>query len=166
MSICSRIIALIAIVTICLGRAQADKDTLYYEPTSTSVTTYPFSPVTTIDVCLDTGYFITLKDNVDIAVYQSSDHGSDPFTTYYGCGQIEVYTTFPAIIRASAEATSAAEGTWSATLNGSDTMTVSPGTNPIVVCVLGIDVQAHLLFSDHSQDHTTVAQITVQVIPQ
>lgn len=166
MSANRRIFSLLALTSLCLGSTYAKTDTLHFEPTSTTVTTYHFQAVSSICVNLDLGYFINIKDTSDIEVNQNSVNGSDPFTTYYGCGQIDVLTTFPAIIQATVEPTSPAGGLWSATLDNKTDLPIEVGMTSVEVCVLGIEVQAQLLIADHSQENVPVAQITIQVIPQ
>ncbi|MCF7975855.1 MAG: hypothetical protein K9N55_18710 [Phycisphaerae bacterium] len=147
------------------GQAQA-LEPVEFEPTFTSTTTYDFRAVGTIDVCVDLGYFIDVDSTNDIEVYQDTVHGSDPFMTYYGCGQIDVFTTFPAIIKGAATATSVAGGHWSVTLNSQTDLAIAKGTTPVVICVLGTDVQTQLLITAQAQDNVPVAEITIQVAPQ
>lgn len=168
MSVNHRILPLltIALMTLCLGQAAAQTNLLHLTPFNEPTTTINPQTLASVDVCLEPGYCINIKDSNDIEVYQSSFNGSNPFTTYYGCGQIDVSATFPAIIRAAAEATSPAAGTWSVTLDNQTNLPIPTGTTSIAICVLGTEVQAHMLLSTQAQQNVRVAQITLQVMPQ
>jgi hypothetical protein len=157
---------IIAVTTLCLGHTYAQPDSLHFTPPSTAEEASLPQAVASIGVCLYPGYFINIQDHCDIEVYQSAFKGGNPFTTYYGCGQMDVFTTFPAVIRGTAEATSPAGGNWSATLNDETNLPISTGTTSITICVLGTEVQAHMLIATEAQDNTPVAQVTLQVIPQ
>ncbi|NQV33533.1 MAG: hypothetical protein HQ515_12650 [Phycisphaeraceae bacterium] len=156
----------IVLTTLCLGHADAQTNLLHLAPFEETTTTNTPQTLAAVDVCLAPGYCINIKDINDIEVYQSSFNGGNPFTTYYGCGQIDVSTTFPAIIRAAAEATSPAGGTWSVTLDNLPNLSIPTGTTSIAICVLGTEVQAHMLVSTQAQQNVSVAQITLQVMPQ
>jgi hypothetical protein len=167
MSIKQRVFFLLAITAFCLGHNTARPDTLYFKPPTPVKITYEYQTAATIGVCLELGEYINIQDANGIKVYQAALNGGDPFTTYYGCGQIDVYTTFPAILRTKTESTSPAGGTWSATLNSKTHLPISEGgTTSVKVCVLGIDVHAYMLIASQAQANVPVAQITIQVMPQ
>jgi len=166
MSVNSRILILLAITGLCLGHSYAKAGSIQFQSRSDITTVIHPLTVATIAVCLDPGYCINIKDANDIEVYQSTIHGGNPFTTYYGCGQVNVLTTFPAIIRATAEAASIAQGDWSVTLDGQTVLPISIGTTSIAICVLGVQVYAHLLVSTEAQENVSVARVTLQVMPQ
>jgi hypothetical protein len=150
-------------LVIFAGQIQA-ADFIDFKPTST--TTYDYQLASTIEVCLNLGYFINVNSASDIEVYQDATHGGNPFMTYYGCGQIDVLTTFPAVIKGTATGTSPAGGHWSVTLNDKPDLAIPIGTSPVVVCVLGTEVQTQLLITSQVQENTPVAVITIQVTPQ
>ncbi|MCP4450356.1 MAG: hypothetical protein GY809_02765 [Planctomycetes bacterium] len=166
MLIKQRAFCLLTVAAMCLGHNIALSDPLYFQPPTPVKITYEYQSVATIGVCIDLGDYINIQDANAIKVYQAAFNGSDPFTTYYGCGQINVYVTFPAVLRAKAESTSPAGGTWSATLNHQTHLPIPTGTSDVTVCVLGTEVHAYMLVASEAQANVPVAQIIIQVIPQ
>ena len=64
-------------------------------------------PVTTIQVCLDLGFYIHIKDQKCIKVVQDTS-AADPYKTYTGCVTSAVESNFDATITASIKDTSPA----------------------------------------------------------
>ncbi len=167
MSVNKKMLIGLVIMSIHLGQHPIEADTLHFmAPSKTSITTYHYEPVSTVDVCLDVGYFIKVNDTNDVKVSQSDMHGGDPFTTYYGCGEMHIFTTFPILLQTAVKATSPAGGNWSATLNSQSQLSLTPGRNSVAICVLGTHVQTHQLITDQAQENVSVAEITIQVIPR
>jgi hypothetical protein len=167
MSINKQMLIGLMIISVHLGHSCAKADSLhFFTPSSTTVTTYQYEPIGVMDVCLDMGYFINVRDTDDIEVSQSTMHGGNPFTTYYGCGEMEVYATFPIMLKTTVTPTSLAGGNWSATLNNQSTLALPIGATSVAVCVLGMEVQTHQLITHQAQENVPVAEVTIQVIPQ
>ena len=153
------------VASFIMGQTHAGNP-IHFEPSFSETTTHKFQTITDINVILNPGCFINIRDNNDIEVNQSTINGSDPFMTYYGCGQVSIFTTFPAFIQTAAKATSVAGGVWSVTLNNQDKLPIPTGATSVTVCVLGTEVAAHQLITTQAQDNVPVAEITIQIIPQ
>jgi len=163
MSIFRHLIA-VFFVPFLLGQA-CSKDAVHFDALI-SATTFDSKTITSIDVILDPGCFIDLKDVNGIEVNQTTIDGSDPFMTYYGCGHVNISTSFAAFITGIARATSPAGGTWSATFNNQTYLRLPVGSTSVAICVLGTQVETHMLVTSHAQQDVPVAEITIQVAPQ
>lgn len=115
--------------------------------------------VAKIDVILDVGFFIEIKDEKAIKVKQDTS-SSDPIKTYVGCKKTDVVSNFAAQLMVSAAAASAAGGSWSATI---DPSTIPAGTTNVEICVKGTGVDISKL-TGGSKD-VKVATVTVKVLP-
>jgi hypothetical protein len=126
--------------------------------------TWPCAPIAQemphkIDVIMDVGYYIELVNQDPIKVDQDST-SNDPYHTYTGCDSRQVKSNFNASLTVSAAATSAAGGSWGATITPS---TVNAGTTTVQLCVTGTGVNIDKLVGGAKA--VKVAQITVKVLP-
>jgi hypothetical protein len=129
-------------------------------------TTYEWQTVSTVNVCMDVGYWIQIDFRGKcIEVVQDSSLGGKPFESYSGCLEdVAVTTNFNATLKADAAAQGSAGGKWSAKLDGASTyVTGGSGTFKIDICVAGTEVKIAKL--DVSKDKQTVAIVTVKVLP-
>ena len=126
---------------------------------------YAWQDVTIIDVVLDLGYYIHIKNQDDIKVAQASVNGSNPFFTYFGCALTDVVSNFPATIMGTVKATSVAQGHWSATFNGQSELSLNANVTSVQICVLGENVATHLLIGPEAKENVKVAELTINVIP-
>ena len=124
--------------------------------------TYVPQEITTIDVILDVGFFIHIKDQDPIKVHQDTT-ASNPYQTYKGCKTTDVISNFDAKLFGSVKATSAAGGSWSAKFDGSDETHVHPGTTSVEICVSGSKVKIDKL-QGGSKD-VKVAELSIMVLP-
>jgi len=85
----------------------------------------------------------------------------DPYltNTYSGCNTITLQLNFKATLSAQVSGTSAAGGTWSATL---DSTTVGPGTVTVKLCLTGTNVNAGALPCAETSE---VASVTLSLLP-
>ncbi|MCH8193008.1 MAG: hypothetical protein IIA65_03190 [Planctomycetes bacterium] len=118
--------------------------------------------ITTIDVILDVGFFIHVKDQDPIQVHQVST-ADNPFTTYAGCRTTDVISNFDAKLFGKVKSTSDAGGDWSATFDSSDEMHVHPGTTAVEICVRGVKVKIEKLVGGAKD--VKVAELTIWVLP-
>ena len=123
---------------------------------------YVAQAITTIDVTLDVGFFIHIKDQKAIKVHQDTS-ASNPFQTYSGCKTTDVISNFDAKIFGKVASASAAGGTWKAKFDGNDEMHVHPGTTAVEICVSGTKVKIDKL-QGGSKD-VKVAELTIWVLP-
>jgi hypothetical protein len=121
--------------------------------------TYVAQEICKIDVIMDVGYYIQIVKQDAIKVSQDTT-SNDPYHTYTGCATKEVKSNFNAALSVSAAATSAAGGSWTATVNPS---TVNAGSTQVQFCVTGTGVNIDKL-TGGAKD-VKVAQITVKVMP-
>ena len=119
--------------------------------------------ITTIDVTLDVGFFIHIKDQKPIKVHQDTTAGSNAFETYKGCKHTDVITNFDAMIYGEVTATSPAGGSWTATFDGHAETKVSSPSENVEICVMGSKVKINKL-QGRSKD-VKVADLTILVLP-
>ena len=119
--------------------------------------------ITTIDVTLDVGFFIHIKDQKPIKVHQDTSAGTSAFETYKGCKTTDVITNFDALIYGEVKATSPAGGNWSATFDGEDETQVSSPSENIEICVMGAEVKIEKL--QGGTKDVKVADLTILVLP-
>jgi hypothetical protein len=155
-------IAILAIAVPAFG-ANTVTTKKFHEFVPTKV--YEYVSAAVIDVCMDVGYWIQIDlPGTCIEVHQDAG-ASNPFTTYSGCKAITVKTNFNATLKATAAKYpgSLGGGDWSATLNGTSTTPVNPGTSIVDVCVFGTHVKIDKLLQGDGKQK--VAQVTIWVIP-
>ena len=126
-------------------------------------TVYSKVNITTIEVCLDVGFFIHIKDQDCIKVTQDTS-ASDPYKTYTGCVTSDTESNFDATLSASITDISSAGGKWSVKLNGSSTTPITKGNDSVEICVTGEKVDIGKLTGGDSD--VPVAEVTIQVVPQ
>ena len=121
--------------------------------------------VTKIDVCLDVGYFIQIRDTDCIKVVQDTG-ASNPYETYIGCITTDVESNFDAKLSASITGggTSDAKGHWHVKLDGGGSVNIPQGTSDIEICVVGHKVKIAKLHGGDSD--IVVAVVTIKVVPQ
>jgi hypothetical protein len=115
--------------------------------------------ICTIDVTLDVGYFIHIKDQDPIKVNQDGSDG-DPYHDYTGCKTTDVTTNFAANLTISVGSTSAGGGSWSGSITPS---AVPIGTTNVQICVSGKDVAIEKLYG--GTKNVKVAEATINVVP-
>jgi len=129
---------------------------------STTVVTYSWNDICTMNVVMDVGYWINIDCAGDIEVQQDSLLG-DPFYSYSGCSDaIVVQSNFLATLKATAAADSPAGGSWSATIGNANTLEIPIGTTTVTVCVAGTGVKIDKLTQ---ADNVHVAVVTISVLP-
>lgn len=152
----------IAILAIALPAIAADTQKYHKPWDSTTVVTYHWQDVSQISVCMDVGYWIQVDYDDCIEVEQDSSLG-DPYYSYSGCAiGVVVKTNFDATIKATAASSSAAGGTWAATIEGASTYDIHPGSTTVDICVTGTEVDISKLTQ---ADNVEVAVVTISVIP-
>jgi hypothetical protein len=127
-------------------------------------TTYVPQEVTTIDVILDVGYYIHVKDQKAIKVSQDTS-SSSPYTTYTGCKTTAIISNFDASVSGKASSSSAAGGSWSAKFDGSSSVSIAanPAGQDVQICVTGTKVALEKL--EGGAKNVKVAELTIWVLP-
>ena len=118
--------------------------------------------ITKIDVTLDVGFYIHVKDQKPIKVHQDTS-ASNPYQTYKGCKTTEVISNFDAMIYGNVKSTSPAGGSWSATFDGNDETNVSAGSSNVEICVMGSKVKIDKL--QGGAKDVKVAELSIMVLP-
>lgn len=108
---------------------------------------------------LDIGQYIEIGDAGPIKVYQD-ESASDPYHSFKGCRDTVVECNFTAAIRASARATSPAQGQWSVNISPE---IIPIGTTTVTICITGMEVQTQYL--QGGQSDVPVAEIVIEVMP-
>jgi hypothetical protein len=106
----------------------------------------------------EVGYYIEILKSESITV-KTDTASTDPLHTVTGCGPVTIATGFQCQLTARAQATSAAGGTWTATVRPS---LLAKGTTLAKICVTGKGVNAANLAAGSK---IKVAQVVVTVIP-
>ncbi len=125
-------------------------------------TTYQEVTICKIDVQLDVGFYIKIKDQNPIEIYQDGTIGNkDPYTNYSGCKTTDVISNFAAqlSVKAASKGTPAG-GSYSATITPN---VVPAGTTPVQICVQGTNVNIGALTG--GAKNVKVAEVTVSVMP-
>jgi hypothetical protein len=158
--------SLIAIAVLAIALPVVAGDLKVHDPWPTS---YVKQKITTIDVILDVGYYIHVKDQKPIEIYQDTG-ASDPYKTYKGCKTTDVVSNFEAKLSGSFNKTSAAGGDWSAKFNGSSTGTIPAGVTPVEICVSVTKINIENLVGDSAAGlagtkNLKVAELAIMVVP-
>ena len=119
--------------------------------------------ITKIDVTLDVGFYIHVKDQKPIKVHQDTS-ASNPYQTYKGCKTTEVVSNFEARVFGKVASTSPAGGSWSATFDGHENAHVHTGSNNLDICVMGSKVKIDKL--QGGAKDVKVAELTIMVLPE
>ena len=124
---------------------------------------YVWQNVCQIDVTMDVGYYIHVKNQDPIKVAQLEGTDANPYYTYYGCsGNRDIVTNFNATIKGSVASKSSAGGSWTAYFNGVTSLALTPGTTPVDICIKGTSVNITKLTTGGTT--ITVAQLTIKVM--
>ena len=118
--------------------------------------------ITVIDVILDVGFFIHIKDQKPIKVSQVSN-ASNPFETYAGCKTTDIIANFSAKVWGKVKGLDPSKGDWSATFDGNSEVLVGAGTTNVEICVMGEKVKIEKLQGGSSD--VKVADLTILVVP-
>jgi hypothetical protein len=152
--------SLIAIAVLALALPAVAGDLKVHKPWPT---TYVAQEVTTIDVVMEVGYYIHVKDQKSIKVSQDTS-AKDPYKTYKGCKTTDIISNFDAKVSGSVNAESAAGGSWSAKFNGGGSVTVPAGTTNVEICVYGSKVAIEKLTGEAGKE-VKVATLHIKVVP-
>jgi hypothetical protein len=159
--------SLIAIAVLAIALPAVAGDLKVHDPWPTS---YVKQTITTIDVILDVGYYIHVKDQKPIEIWQESS-AADPYKTYSGCKTTDVVSNFEAKLSGSFNKTSKAGGDWSAKFNGDSTHTLAAGVHPVEICVRVVKFNIENLFETGDPaglggtKNYKVAELKIQVVP-
>ncbi len=118
--------------------------------------------ITVIDVIMDVGFFIHVKDQDPIEVHQDPT-ADNPFRTYVGCRTTDVISNFEAKLSGKGKSKSPAGGDWSAKFNGESNLVIPVGTTVVDICVTGKKVNIDKL-QGGTKDFK-VAEISIRVLP-
>ena len=152
--------SLIAIALLAIALPAVAGDLKVHTPWPTQ---YVAQEITTIDVVMDVGYYIHVKDQKSIKVHQNTA-ASDPYKTYRGCKTTDVISNFDAKISGKVNGTSDAGGDWKALFDGASSVTVAPGTTNIEICVEGKKVNIEKLKGQAGTEQK-VAELHIMVVP-
>jgi hypothetical protein len=127
-------------------------------------TTYVPQEVTTIDVVLDVGYYIHVKDQKAIKVSQDTS-ATNPYTTYTGCKTTKIISNFDASVSGKMSSSSPAGGSWSAKFDGGSSVSImaDPSGQDVEICVTGTKVALEKL--EGGAKNVKVAELTIWVLP-
>jgi len=117
--------------------------------------------VAKIDVVMDVGYFIQIKDQNPITVVQDTS-STAPYTTYIGCKKTDVFSNFNAQLLLSAAAVGDAGGSWTATATP-NIVPKSKSATSVEICVKGTNVNISKL--EGGTKGVKVAEVTIKVLP-
>jgi hypothetical protein len=126
-------------------------------------TTYVPQAITTIDVIMDVGFFIHIKDQKPIKVHQDTS-AKNPYETYVGCKTTKIISNFDAAVSGKVVGTTDAKGSWKAKFDGESTVNVGAGSQDVEICVTGTKLKIEKLAGGAKK--LKVAELTVMVVPQ
>jgi hypothetical protein len=152
--------SLIAIALLAIALPAVAGDLKVHKPWPTK---YVPQEITTIDVVMEVGYYIHVKDQKSIKVSQDTS-ASDPYKTYKGCKNTDIVSNFDAKVSGSVAAASAAGGSWSAKFDGGSSVTIAPGTTNVQICVYGKKVDIGSLGGQAGKE-VKVAVLHIMVVP-
>lgn len=155
--------SLIALAVLAIAMPVVAGDLKVHDPWPSTIVYAPQN-VTTIDVQMDVGYYIHVKDQKPIKVHQNTD-AKNPYTTYKGCKKTDVISNFDAIIWGTVAAKSAAKGNWSAKFDGKSKLPISAGKTNVEICVFGSKVNIGALTGLGGKKKYKVAELTIKVLP-
>ena len=123
--------SLIAIAVLAIALPAVAGDLKVHDPWPTS---YVPQKITTIDVILDVGYYIHVKDQKPIEIFQDTS-ASDPYKTYKGCKTTDIVSNFEAKLSGSFKKIKGG-GDWTATFDGNGGgSTIPAGVTSTKICV-------------------------------
>jgi len=152
--------SLIAIAVLAIALPAVAGDLKVHKPWPTK---YVPQEITTIDVVMEVGYYIHVKDQKSIKVTQDTS-ASDPYKTYKGCKTTDIVSNFDAKVSGSVSKDSAAGGDWSAKFNGGGDVTIPAGTTNVEICVYGKKVDIGSLTGQAGKE-VKVATLHINVVP-
>ena len=131
--------------------------------------TYVKQTVTKIDIILDVGYYIHVKDQKPIEVYQDTS-AKNPYKTYKGCKKTDILSNFEAKIDGSVSAKSPAGGGWWVKFDGQGSIVIPAGKTNVEICVGTGNLAIEKLVGDGPQGlggakNVKVAELTIRVLP-
>jgi hypothetical protein len=164
--------SLIAIAILAIALPAVAGDLKVHDPWPTS---YVKQKITTIDVILDVGYYIHVKDQKPVEIFQDTS-ASNPYETYSGCKKTDVVSNFEAAISGKITKKSAAEGDWkvkfgvTGSSSNKDTIVIPAGTTNIEICASVTKFKIEKLVGSTNQGlggvkNLKVAEIEVLVVP-
>ena len=149
--------SLIAIAVLAIALPAVAGDLKVHKPWPTK---YVPQEITTIDVVMEVGYYIHVKDQKSITVKQDTS-ASDPYKTYKGCKTTDIVSNFPAKLSSSVKSASAAGGSWSASFTPD---AITAGTTSVQICVKGSKVDIGSLTGQAGKT-VKVAVLHIMVVP-
>jgi hypothetical protein len=152
--------SLIAIAVLAIALPAVAGDLKVHKPWPTQ---YVAQEITTIDVVMEVGYYIHVKDQKSIKVSQDTS-ASDPYKTYKGCKTTDIVSNFDAKVSGSVSAASDAGGEWSAQFNDGGSVVIAPGTTNVNICVYGKKVAIENLKGQAGTEQK-VAVLHIKVVP-
>jgi hypothetical protein len=149
--------SLIAIALLAIALPAVAGDLKVHKPWPTK---YVPQEITTIDVVMEVGYYIHVKDQKSIKVSQDTS-AADPYKTYIGDKTTDIVSNFDAKLSGTVTKDSAAGGDWSASF---DPSTIAPGTTSVKITVKGAKVDIGNLKGDAGKE-IKVATLHIMVVP-
>jgi hypothetical protein len=163
--------SLIAIAVLAIALPAVAGDLKVHDPWPT---TYVPQKITTIDVILDVGYYIHVKDQKPIEIYQDTS-ASDPYKTYSGCKKTDIVSNFEAKLSGKVTAKSQAGGTWwskFAIQDGDPTssLVIPAGKTNVNICVGATKFNIENMVGDSAaglagSKNLKVAELAIMVVP-
>jgi hypothetical protein len=150
--------SLIAIALLAIALPAVAGDLKVHKPWPTK---YVPQEITTIDVVMEVGYYIHVKDQKSIKVSQDTS-ASDPYKTYKGCKTSDIVSNFNAKLSGTVNSESAAGGDWKATFSPAS---IPAGTTNVQICVSGAKVDIGNLQGDAGKE-IKVATLHIMVVPE
>jgi hypothetical protein len=158
--------SLIAIALLALALPAVAGDLKVHDPWPTA---YVKQTITILDVILDVGYYIHVKDQKPIEIWQDTG-ASDPYKTYKGCRSTDVVSNFQAKLSGSFNKIKGG-GDWTAKFNGDTTHTLDAGVHPVEICVYVKNFKIEEMVESGDPlglggaKNLKVAELKVQVVP-
>jgi len=161
--------SLIAIAVLAIALPAMAGDLKVHDPWPTS---YVKQKICSLDVIMDIGYYIHVKDQKPIEISQVTS-ADNPYETYSGCKTTDVISNFAAKLSTDFSNKSAAGGDWSGTFNGSNNKVIPAGTTSVEICVTGKKVKLENLIENVEDEvvglagkkNYKVCQLNIMVIP-
>jgi len=152
--------SLIALAVLAITLPAVAGDTKVHTPWPT---VYVPQAIVVIDVKMDVGFYIHIKDQKAIKVHQDSS-AANPYQTYVGCKTTKVISNFDAVLSGKVVGTSLAKGSWKATFNGDKKHNFAQGSSNVEICVAASSLKIEELNGGNT--NVVVAELTVMVVPQ
>ena len=165
--------SLIAIAVLAIALPAVAGDLKVHDPWPTS---YVPQKITTIDVILDVGYYIHVKDQKPIEIYQDTG-ASDPYKTYSGCKKTDIVSNFEAKLSGKvtkAGSTQAGGSWWSKFAIGdgdpTSSLVIPAGKTNVNICVGAKKFNIENMVGDSAaglagKKNLKVAELAIMVVP-